>query len=238
MANTCWASVLGGCAGGITSEHVVSKSLLGDSVSVRGLPWCPEFKTIGAAGLTVKGLCKAHNNALSPCDQEARRLGDLVNWMMSDFLPPDGPDRVEELNGHLLTRWLCKTACNIAAVGGRAPPMPFVRYAFSSADDPSVHVYAVNQVGDRVRLETARHTIEWLAHKSDPERAFVVFWFRGLSWIIGTHPIEAAVVHIDDLIRSSGVVATHYVGRVKEMGVNKIVPGLGVCLSGRVVVRW
>jgi hypothetical protein len=50
--------------------------------------------------------------------------------------------------------------------------------------------------------------------------------------------MEAALGHMDDLIRSSGVVATHYVGRVKEMGVNKIVPGLGVSLAGRVVVRW
>ena len=188
--------------------------------------------------MTVRCLCKAHNSALSPCDQEARRFGDVLDWMMSDFQPPDASDRVEFLSGHLLTRWFCKTACNVAAVESRTPPLPFVRYAFSAQDDPSVHVYLLKPSSGKVVLDSARYAIEWLQHKSDPSGVFVIFWFRGLAWVIGTRPAEAAGGSLDDLVRASGVEPLEYVGRPSEIGVTKNVAGVGEVAAGRVVVRW
>ena len=36
----CWANSLGDCDRTITKEHLVSKTLLGESTVVSGLPWC------------------------------------------------------------------------------------------------------------------------------------------------------------------------------------------------------
>src|SRR5271169_3677011 len=74
--NTCWAACLGNCSDKISREHVITKSLfLDNEVTVNGLPWCVEPKTIGMASLTAKILCSLHNSELSELDQEAVLFG-------------------------------------------------------------------------------------------------------------------------------------------------------------------
>ncbi len=53
--DACWAHPLGGCAGGLSGEHIVTESLwLGEEIGVRGLPWCREVhKFIGKSSYTA-----------------------------------------------------------------------------------------------------------------------------------------------------------------------------------------
>ena len=71
----CWAAPLGGCGGGISREHLVSKCVFPDqSIFVRGLDWClDEPKEVRIETLTAKILCKDHNSALSELDSEVGR---------------------------------------------------------------------------------------------------------------------------------------------------------------------
>ena len=70
---SCWASSLGDCGGGISREHIISASQFDEeTITLQCLPWCKEPKTIGLASLVAKNLCRDHNTALSPVDEEAR----------------------------------------------------------------------------------------------------------------------------------------------------------------------
>ena len=75
----CWAESLGGCSDKISGEHIITDGVfLTDTVSVRGLPWCPDFKTIGLASLVKNVLCVRHNSELSTADQGAIQLRNAI----------------------------------------------------------------------------------------------------------------------------------------------------------------
>lgn len=66
----CYAHSLGNCKGKLSSEHIVSESILGKIITVRGFNWClNEPKHIGSSNLTVKNLCQHHNAELSLTDE-------------------------------------------------------------------------------------------------------------------------------------------------------------------------
>ena len=69
----CWANILHDCNGGISREHIVSKSLfISSQIDVKGFSWCKEqSKLVCLANLTKKCLCKKHNSNLSPLDLAA-----------------------------------------------------------------------------------------------------------------------------------------------------------------------
>lgn len=74
---TCWANSLGGCGGGPSREHIISKSQFDDDViTVQGFRWCKAPKTVGLASLIAKNLCQNHNAALSPADLEGMRYNE------------------------------------------------------------------------------------------------------------------------------------------------------------------
>src|SRR3972149_5105096 len=78
--NNCWAESLGDCDGGISREHIVSKSLFVSSyVDVKGFEWCKEeTERIGLASLTKKVLCRKHNSQLSKIDSAAAHAFDVL----------------------------------------------------------------------------------------------------------------------------------------------------------------
>jgi hypothetical protein len=103
----------------MSREHTVTQAMFLDKeLEVSGLPWCAEPKKIGLASLTSKVLCKVHNSALSPVDQEAVKFAKALReafrllqvrvsqpskrWAFVRF-PIDGP-RIE--------RWFLKTLIN------------------------------------------------------------------------------------------------------------------------------
>lgn len=106
----CWAESLGDCRCGVSREHIISASQFNStSITVVGLPWCPDPMKVGLASLVAKNLCRYHNNALSPSDQEAarfkRRLDDI-------HAPGALPVRVT-VDARLIEQWLLKTTINL-----------------------------------------------------------------------------------------------------------------------------
>lgn len=132
---TCWAAPLGGCAGKLSREHIVSDGLwTGPSITVQGFPWCARSPiTVGRAAITAKILCREHNSLLSPVDEggilafqalrqatqlaQRRRKIPQRQWMLHCFT----------VDGDLLERWFLKTAINIASMG--ATPVQWLQEA-------------------------------------------------------------------------------------------------------------
>lgn len=121
--SSCWAETLRDCNGGISREHVVSKSLFKSStVSVDGFPWCKgHTRTVGIESLTAKILCQKHNNDLSPLDKEASALFDAIReWcarenIRSNMSPLSRIARAPTVvNARLLERWFLKTLLNLS----------------------------------------------------------------------------------------------------------------------------
>jgi hypothetical protein len=121
---------LGGCAGGISGEHVITESLfLGDTIGVKGLPWCREgHEFIGKASYTANILCRKHNSDLSPVDD----AGTLVfatlrtvasihrnrsNMLAHGVCAGRFDDVGHHIEGLWLERWLVKTLINMELAG-------------------------------------------------------------------------------------------------------------------------
>jgi hypothetical protein len=138
---------LGSCAGGISSEHLISKSIIlllsGDGdFSVSGLPWIPDGETriIGAGSLTANCLCRKHNSSLSDLDTAAYRFF----WALNSCLEQEAQDLHFIVSGHDIERWLLKTLKAMAASGNLARGRERLSGAFASdvqvldmLDDPS-----------------------------------------------------------------------------------------------------
>lgn len=121
----CWARSIGGCGGGPSREHIISKGQLpGGAVTVSGFPWCPEPKTIGLQSLVAKHLCRHHNERLSPADSEALHLLRALHRMSaSTEARKQGkrqPRVVIDVDATRVEQWLLKTTFNMALVGGKA----------------------------------------------------------------------------------------------------------------------
>src|SRR5690349_1666806 len=88
----CWAAPIGGCGGGMTREHVVSKAILPPKVTIKGFFQEGDgLLTIGRDSLVSKCLCREHNNQLSSCDAEALRYRDVMRWFQAESAPDDSP---------------------------------------------------------------------------------------------------------------------------------------------------
>lgn len=118
----CWAKMLGNCNNSQSKEHIVSRGLLKDSLSLDNFIMVygigsNETKKIGTSSLTSKMLCSYHNSKLSDLDSEAiktfnglkrfleipreYKTGKLTNFVGLKF------------DGSLLERWFLKTTINI-----------------------------------------------------------------------------------------------------------------------------
>lgn len=133
----CWAESIGACGGGLSREHIISRSQFEDNqIRVQGLPWCKdEPKTVGLASLVARNLCVEHNNALSPVDSEAARFNRVLKVL---FHQPRLPVRVW-FDARGLERWLLKTTINFAlqdSGSGLTPSPELVRRAFGRESTP------------------------------------------------------------------------------------------------------
>ncbi len=202
MAKGCWAELLGDCEGPLTGEHLVSDCLFKKQVSVRGMRWCvSEFKTVGIASLVSHCLCRSHNNRLSPCDSEAKRWLEVMDWMLRDSaLPGDGPELVKTIDGFLLAKWAAKTACSIAASSGDPVHKALIRYAFSTLDDPRIGFYLFAGKGTRFEASTEHLGVYWIHASNMPEQVVVCFRLYGVPFVLATMPIEGATPLIEEAL--------------------------------------
>ena len=197
----CWAACLGNCSGNFSGEHIITEGVfLTDSVRVKGLPWCLEFKDIGLANLVKNVLCRRHNSELSPADLGAIQLRDAIcdtaglsegrklmatgkSWPIERF----------RVDGFAIERWCLKTLITIA-FGGQVPigngdlpgepPRELVETAFAMREfqPPSAGLHWMGKAGDIINasegvvvttfLDNARHL------------AGARFWFWGLNLLL------------------------------------------------------
>ena len=164
----CWAAEIGGCAGKVSREHLVTDGIwTGPDIQVVGLPWCRTVPvSVGRASIVSKILCRTHNSALSEVDSAAirtfrtlREAAELQERRRRAFFPPVVP-HCFEVDGALLERWFLKTAINLALVQqgqvswydgkfGRVPPRVLVEAAFGGPPlAAGAGLYAAASVGE------------------------------------------------------------------------------------------
>lgn len=192
----CWAQSLGGCAGGSSREHIISKSQFDDDkIVIDGFSWCEAPKTIGLASLVAKNLCVHHNNALSPVDAEAKRFKDGLGAIYSN---PRLPVRLK-LDARLVERWLLKTTINIALQdpeSGIDLSEEIVRRAFGLLPTPRAQgFFAIAELGDQQPQENAVR-FESIKRGDDGRlvlAAFILHGWRALYAFEGAPPVRGAM---------------------------------------------
>jgi hypothetical protein len=193
---TCWASSLGDCGGGISREHIISASQFdADSITLSGLPWCKEPKVIGLGSLVAKNLCRDHNTALSPVDNEMRRFKVALRTIMES---PNLPVRVE-LDARLVERWLLKTTINLALQepnSGLEPTPELVRIAFGLATTPAGQgFFLVAEMGEDIAYKN-QVRFESTVRDDDGQMvigAFVLHGVRALYAFDGAPAVKGAM---------------------------------------------
>jgi hypothetical protein len=117
----CYMKELGSCKAPISSEHLVSESVLevlkgeGD-LGVSGAPWMSpcETRRMPIKSLTANCLCKYHNSLLSPLDFAAAEFFSVLK----SYLEQLGGRSAEFLiSGHDIERWLLKSIKAMAVSG-------------------------------------------------------------------------------------------------------------------------
>jgi hypothetical protein len=110
----CYARTLNDCSEEITREHYISKALLERLMDFEGtgMAWNPGPLPLGPNALRSWVLCKRHNNALSPLDENIVQLYDLMRRFQDR--KPVG-DLV--LDGEDIERWSIKVMCGLLASG-------------------------------------------------------------------------------------------------------------------------
>jgi hypothetical protein len=113
----CYAAITNDCAGKLTREHWLSKSVINTTTGgvvppiVSGLPWLNgQTKAVGVAALGSKVLCQRHNGALSKADDTAAVVAiSLQRYQLelADHIDLDG-DGFTLVSGPLFERWLLK----------------------------------------------------------------------------------------------------------------------------------
>lgn len=130
LRRECYARRLGGCDGGISEEHVLSKGILDDDFSFHYRDQTHDI-ALHSNAMTLQFLCRKHNRDLSPYDSEAIKFfRALRHFLLGHQFPQlnvedDGTTKLVRINGKKLEKWFAKTLFNIAAYKG-------VRGLFSS----------------------------------------------------------------------------------------------------------
>ncbi len=124
LCSVCYASLLGGCGGGLSREHYISQSVLdlfGPELVVSGAAWMTpgESQSLPVAALTAKILCQHHNTGLSTLDATAGGFARALNTIFQVRSSQDPPVQPTEtaIDGALLERWLLKVMTGALAAG-------------------------------------------------------------------------------------------------------------------------
>lgn len=87
----CYMESFGGCGGEISREHYISRAILEElgELEFTGLPWLKpgETQIFSPSSMTVKVLCEAHNNALSPIDKLGLRSFRNMRKAVEEIIP-------------------------------------------------------------------------------------------------------------------------------------------------------
>lgn len=202
MAN-CWARELGGCSAKQSKEHFISRSLLGEApVTVSGLAWCREPKTIPVEGFSRNILCTAHNSQLSTLDDAGSHAFTCFSKFMQVRGVRIGEKRKQKeaqryrVDGEKLERWLLKAIIGTAFEhetvdrGAWQPSLKWVEMVFGRRPFP---VRCGLYVGDfrtsTLALETNRIAIRMLT-RDEVGIAGAEFDLNGWVMVLSLAPLE------------------------------------------------
>ena len=185
----CWASVIGGCKGGWSKEHYLTKGLYRGNVRAVGLPWAEgQPVDLPISSLAANILCRHHNGELAQLDGEAIRLRNFimkaVESIASKAVPP-GTERCYSVDGRRIIRWFCKTICNMESLAGRVPEEVYVRRAFGRPYTP-VHVYVNRLIPAEEDADSTHFRLwRWRALlKAGGETTVYIVRFALLYWLV------------------------------------------------------
>jgi hypothetical protein len=111
----CYLASTKDCSEGLSKEHYMSEAVLEvlpGGVEISGMPWLSpgEARKVSIASLTARILCRRHNSALAPLDQEAgaffRALREIDIEFTRKTLSRRGPKFL--FSGELIERWMLK----------------------------------------------------------------------------------------------------------------------------------
>lgn len=204
---SCWARELGNCSGKQSKEHFVSRSLLGEApVTVSGLAWCREPKTIPVEGFSSNILCTAHNSQLSALDV----AGSHGFTCFSKFMQVRGVRLKEKskqkgvqryrIDGGKLERWLLKAIIGTAfehetAGGPWQPSLKWVEMVFGRRPFPKhCGLYVGDFRTSTLALETNRLAMRLLT-RDEVEIDGAEFGLNGWMMLLSLAALEE-----DDMI--------------------------------------
>lgn len=116
----CYLSLTEDCSDQISAEHYLSRSVLqeiGSKIEISGVPWlqADERRIVGVNALTAKILCRRHNSAFAPLDDEASRLFHALKTIDADFARPSLSRKglTFLFSGEALELWTLKVTCGV-----------------------------------------------------------------------------------------------------------------------------
>lgn len=209
----CWARALGRCAGGMTGEHILAKTLFsGDAVTIRGAPWCRgEERRVGLQSFTANILCKRHNEQeLADLDRKTKAVLETFTAAVELYARRGRQRSVKRfrikgfhIDGDALERSLLRATINVTCAYQRDrvwsiapsefPPTLFVRYAFGLEPIRPPHgLYIVPQLGQDWNLGARAEfsQLELLDVPNGKLEASVHFFhgYRFLWWLCDREP--------------------------------------------------
>lgn len=161
----------------MSREHVISRSIFASACDcptlVEGMHRLPSGY-LAESAMTAKILCKRHNSDLSPLDEEAGKLADLL------LIAARGNEvGRRDLNGLLIERWAFKTLMNGLVAGWSdqrkwVPSELIVRYIFGQGGIPSgCGLYTVDgDISDLLNPQDASITPVWSGTNSNTKVCF------------------------------------------------------------------
>lgn len=210
----CWAKQLGGCAGGISGEHLISKCVLAPETTLSGL-WSEQPITLRRESITANILCREHNWKLSALDSEAGQTIQKLEEISSLFqvrektiasepreaFHPNGKRkklwRVGKKRVHRpdFERWLAKTVINMCAakrvpiVPGQSSLVPkgIVEFVFGGAKVDGLKFAIAAAEGQPVDI-ARRYSISMIAHTPTGTITGGVITFASLVFLVQLQP--------------------------------------------------
>ena len=145
-----------------------------------------------------------------------------------------GPTDIK-VSGALFSRWLCKTACNVMALGEEPIPGGFVRHAFGQKPEHPLYVYLAVRASRQLAVDPRRAELRTLWDDTDGTAIFYTCFF-GTHWFASNSDLkrsrELAFVGIGKMPTTD---------LVREPKVMDFTEDLGHGLSAptyRLVINW
>ena len=193
----CWAEHYSRCSDDISGEHIVSKCLFSNYVTVIGFNWCKDQeKQIGINSMVANCLCSKHNSELSELDIAAFDVWNVLREFcrLNNVREPRKKKRwnkaVIKSDATKFERWCFKTAVNILSSGSYMtvsdwnPPEHLVRFIFGKEKLPQgcgIGSYAA--AGDEIK---SADTFAFSALSANDGRVIFggLIEFRGLKIVL------------------------------------------------------